>query len=228
MMVVYLQLTDNKGFVMKDIRIYLISFILLLISFNLFSEVIQLGDNYYAAGVYSDEFEYYAAPYTAGKQRQSNWCWAACIQMVLNFHGIVVTQEQIVERVFGDQINTTADPATIMYALSGWGVDVYGNPVTIHASSYNLTGPNVVTYLAYKWPLIVGLDVGETSHAFVLTAVYYSVDEYNYPYFHSVVLRDPWPENPSRIELSWDEFINHLIFATSVYVQRYENDKIKR
>lgn len=210
-------------------KAFLLIFIFLL-GANLSSEVVQLGNNYFAAGVYSEEFEYFAAPYTSGRQRQSNWCWAACIQMVLNFHGVVVSQEQIVERIFGNQINRPADPATIMYALSGWGIDVYGNPVTIHASPYNLTGPNVVTYLAYKWPLIVGLAGDEIGHAYVLTAVYYSVDQYNYPYFHSVVLRDPWPENPSRIELSWDEFISHLMFATSVYVQRYENenDKIKR
>jgi len=213
---------------MNTIRIFLVSLFLFLISLNLFSEVIQLGENYFAAGVYTDEFEYYAAPSSSGRQRQSNWCWAACIQMVLNYHGVVVTQEQIVERIFGDQINTTADPSTIIYALNGWGVDIYGNPVTIHASPYNLTGPNLVTYLAYKWPLIVGLDLGETGHAFILTAVYYSVDENNYPYFHTVVLRDPWPENPSRIELTWDEFISRLIFATSVYVQRYENEKIKK
>jgi len=48
------------------------------------------------------------------------WYWAASIQMVLNYHGLYVTQEQIVQRVFGLPLDTPAYLQHILYALTGW------------------------------------------------------------------------------------------------------------
>ena len=60
-----------------------------------------------------------------------------------------------------------------------------------------------------------------TGNAYVLTAVYYSVDPYNQPIFDKVVLRAPWPDSPSRQEMSWQEFQSKLILAVRVYVERH-------
>jgi len=47
--------------------------------------------------------------------------------------------------------------------------------------------------------LVVGVNMGNSGHAYVLTAVTYGVDQWNRPIFRSVVLRDPWPGNhPQR------------------------------
>ena len=70
----------------------------------------QLGPNYFAAGVVSGEFEFFAAPQQQGRQRQQNWCWAATTQMVLNYHGLYVTQEQVVARIFGKLVDSPAQP----------------------------------------------------------------------------------------------------------------------
>lgn len=180
------------------------------------AEMQQLGPNLFVAGVPSDQFQFFAA-----RQRKSNWCWAASIQMVLNYHGLFVSQEEIVQRIFGGQIDMPAQPVHILAALTGWAPDTRGRYSAIQASPYTFSGSQIVQDLAYRWPLIVGLrNANGSGHALVLTAVYYSVDQWNNPIFQRVVLRDPWPENPSRQEMSWAEFQQRLMFWAHIHVQR--------
>lgn len=182
--------------------------------------VIQLSPGLYCAGIPSKEFEYFAAPETSGKQRQSNWCWAACIQMILNYHGVSVTQEQIVRRVFGNLIDLPAGPDVILATLTGWAVNSRGRNVIITATPFIFNGSEIIYDLAYHWPLIIGLTVpGSIGHACVLTAVTYEIDPYtNEPIFQSVVIRDPWPGHSSRTEISWMEFSQRLTFIARVRV----------
>jgi hypothetical protein len=62
------------------------------------ANVQQIGPNYFVAGVNTEQFNYVAAN---SRQRANNWCWAACIQMVLNYHGLYITQEDIVRQCYG-------------------------------------------------------------------------------------------------------------------------------
>src|SRR5207253_8273207 len=79
-----------------------------------------IGPGIWAAGIPSNEFEFFAAPETEGHQRQSNWCWAASVQMVLNYRGVPVTQEQVVQRIFAGAVpNVPGQPNQILTALSG-------------------------------------------------------------------------------------------------------------
>ncbi len=187
------------------------------------AEIRQLQQNLFVAGIPSNQFEYFASPNQNGRQRQANWCWAASVQMVLNFHGLYVSQEQVVQRIYGRQIDRPANSNQILHALSGWAPDNRGRYSSIHASPYTYSGGQIVQDLANRWPLIVGLrnPNGGIGHAVVLTAVHYSVDQFNNPIFHSVVIRDPWPESPSRQEMSWNEFQSRLMFMTRIYVQRF-------
>jgi len=182
----------------------------------------QLGPNLYIVGVPSEQFDFYASPDIDGRQRQSNWCWAASIQMVLNYHGLVVEQEEIVQRVYGSQIDRPAQPAQIMAALSGWAPDLRGAYSAVQASQYTFSDSQIVQDLAARWPLIVGLrnPDGNGGHAVVLTAVTYSVDAYNNPLFHHFTIRDPWPGNPSKQDLTYQDFRDRLSFMAHVYVQR--------
>ena len=185
-------------------------------------QVQQIGPNYFVAGVPGAEFRHFAA-----RQRSQNWCWAATIQMVLNYHGLYVTQEQVVARVFGRLIDRPGRPEDILSALSGWAPDVRGRYSSIQASPFVFRGSEVVRDLMTRWPLIVGLRPppnaprGTPGHAFVLTAAYYSVDRFNEPVFLGVVLRDPWPGSPSRQEMTWLEFESRLMFVARVRVTRH-------
>jgi hypothetical protein len=182
----------------------------------------QLGTNYYGAGVPSNEFEFFAATNSDGRQRQANWCWAACVQMVLNYHGLYITQEQIVQRIYGQLIDRPAGAQQIMVALSGWAPNSQGGVSNIYCQP-GINNVNEITQnLAYKWPLIVGLNnpQGGTGHAYVLTGIYYSIDAYNNTIPDKVILRDPWPANASRQEISWADFQKRVGMIFKVWVSR--------
>lgn len=185
-----------------------------------FADITQIGPGLYAAGIPSEQFRYFAAPDGFGRQRSANWCWAACIQMVLNYHGLYVSQEEIVTRIYGQLVDQPGRPEQILQALSGWAPDTRGRYSTILAETYSITGPSLVNDLIHRWPLIVGLRGENVGHAYVLTAATYEVDSSNNPIFRSVVLRNPWPDSPSREEMSWEEFISRVTFATRVHVVR--------
>lgn len=200
--------------------------LLLLFLFSLFpaaslrSDVAKIGDNLFMAGVPTTHFEHFAAPGGQGRQRSANWCWAACIQMVLNYHGLRVTQEQIVTKIYGGLVDAPAEGGSVVAALNGWVPDAAGNAAYVQAVPYVVSAADIIRDLALRWPLIVGLRQQPVSHAYVLTAVTYSLDGYGQPQLRGVVLRDPWPGNPSRVELPWATFAARCMFATRVYVVR--------
>lgn len=159
-----------------------------------------------------------------GKQRNMNWCWAACVQMVLNFHHIPVEQEDVVEKTLGSLIDKPADPDMMFKALNGWEVDLYGNDVIVNSNFYTTSAYEITAFLSTKKPLIIGLAQPNTSigHAYVLIGIYYIKsksplgDALYSP--HSVILVDPWPDNESFIDMSWDEFTDRFIVSYKVWV----------
>lgn len=187
------------------------------------AEMAQLGPNSYVVGVPTEEFVHFAAPTGDGRQQMQNWCWAACIQMVLNYHGLYIHQEEIVRRIFGAVVDRPASGGQIIQALSGWAPDTRGRHSAIYADPYNIDPATVINDLDHRWPLIVGLSGGAPGvqgHAYVLTGAYFYLDEYNQPVIHRVILRDPYPTMPSRVEVPIEEFGARLQFATRVYVER--------
>lgn len=180
----------------------------------------QNNPNLYIAGIPTNEFEYFAAPQTAGRQRGYQWCWAACVQMVLNYHGLYVQQEKVVQRVFGVSYDVAANLQQILYALSGWAPDTRGRYSQILAIPYVLNNSQLITDLANKWPLIVGIPGNPIGHACVLTAVRYSLTNLNIPILHSAVIRDPWPGNISRQEFPWPPNHSPFGFSVRVFVNR--------
>ncbi len=184
------------------------------------SSVIQYSDNYFSAGVNTQNFDYIAS---IGKQRADNWCWAACIQMVLNYHGLYVTQEQIVTKCKGGLYNAPGGTQDMLAALNGWAYNTRGGASNIYTNNYSTNANEIQVLLANNWPLIVGLNRGQTiGHAYVLTAIYYSLSKDNLGNLvvipDKVVLRDPWPENSSRQEMSWEEFSKYAVSIYKVWV----------
>jgi hypothetical protein len=166
----------------------------------------QIGPNLWEAGPSSIIVERLGAPSTSGRQQMQNWCWAASVQMTLNMAGIRVTQNQVVERIYGGDLDRGGTAQDIMNALSGWAPTVNGKMAELHPAPLT-NDAEMLDDLSLGWPLIVGLKNPDGSgHAEVITAVTYAVRPDNTPIFRSVVLRDPWPLNPSREEISWAEF----------------------
>jgi len=181
----------------------------------------QIGLNQYRAGVPSNEFEFFAAPQYQGRQRQSMWCWAACIQMILNYHGLYVSQEQIVQRAFGQLVNSPAFLNQMLLALSGWAPDTRGRASTIHATLLGATPAQIVADLSNNWPLIVGFRGSPIGHACVLTAVEYMQFFFpGIPFITKAICRDPWPGNFSKQWALWAYFQFRSAYLVRVWVNR--------
>ena len=195
----------------------------ILYSSNCFAQsCLQLGQNYFSCGVPTQEFEFMRVQsVNGGEQIQSNWCWAACVQMVLNYHGLYVTQLNAVTRIYGSPyVNQPANEQQILRALSGWAADTRGRYSSIHAVGGYTTLDEILRGLSGKWPLIIGLrNQGSIGHACVLTGIYYYSDG-NSIIPEKVVIRDPWPQNPSRQELSCGEFQQRQFMILKVWVSR--------
>ena len=168
-------------------------------------------------GIPSGTMDYYAA-----QQQNSQWCWAAAIQMVLNGYGVNINQEQIVARTYGrdpygNLPNWPGSFQAIHRNLNNWGVDNSGQGYRVSAS-IGMGAPTpslLISELSMGRPVIIGYRTGGNSgHAVVVTAVSY-VNGYNGPVIMSIVVRDPWPSqsninNRGKIEYPGAVLANNI------------------
>lgn len=144
--------------------------------------------------------------FVAAAQKNSQWCWAASIQMVLNYYGVNISQEQIVARTYGvDSYGNLPNWAGTFQAitanLNNWNVDNFGRQYSVGASlNWGAPTPAILLQeLSQGRPVIVGYKSGANSgHAVVITAVSYAQSP-NGPIIQSIVVRDPWP-SPQNIQ----------------------------
>ena len=163
---------------------------------------------YQQVGIPSGQMDFFAAA-----QRNSQWCWAASIQMVLNYYGVAIRQEQIVARTYGtNQYGSLPDwpgsfPA-ITANLNNWSVDNRGRSYSVMASLNWGAPPPVILVqeLSQRRPIIVGYSSGpnNSGHAIVVTGAVFTMSPQG-PIIHSVIARDPWPSesnsaNSGRVE----------------------------
>lgn len=150
-------------------------------------------------------------------QYKDNWCWAACVQMVLDYYGIDVTQPRIVERAYGDDYDFTANKNDIIGALNGWRVGGY----TVCASYERYkNAKTLIDAIASGRPLIIGLNENYTStgHAYVLTHIFFTNDYNGNMTPTRVVVLNPYNSEDMEEGLDWSEFykrINTIITITT-------------
>jgi hypothetical protein len=127
-------------------------------------------------GIKSDTFRYFSS-----QQHSSNWCWAASLQMIFNYYGIAITQEQIVARSCGVVTkgalpNRTGNWRVITANLNNWSVDNAGKQYIVRAV-FNSGPPDpvyLIGQLSLKRPVLIGYRTGPNSaHAVVITACSY-------------------------------------------------------
>jgi hypothetical protein len=150
--------------------------------------------------------------YSAAEQMSANWCWAACIQMVLSTRGLDVQQQEIVERAFGRTVDAPAGPTTIVQNLNGWTIRRDAQLTPLNAT-IGLGPPPIevlISSLNKETPIIIGMPPvsGYVGHASVVTAIVYQ-DTPDGRRLHSVMVRDPDPayrSDQGKRKLSPDEF----------------------
>jgi len=164
-------------------------------------------------------------------QRNSQWCWAASIQMVLNHWGIGIDQADIVARSYGTDPrgrlpDWNGSAELITANLNNWSVDRSGRVYTV-AAEVGVGPPDprrLMQELDQGNPVIVGYKTSpSTGHAVVITAAGYSRLADGRPIVLSYVVRDPWPSQQNinsmgRQEYSAQEFLSSVTYHWYVRV----------
>ncbi|HKK77909.1 MAG TPA: papain-like cysteine protease family protein [Saprospiraceae bacterium] len=203
--------------------LHILTLSLLFVSSSLLGQRMQqIGPDRYLVGINTEEFQHLAAnTLNGGKQLRSNWCWAASIQMVLNYHGLPVAQGDLVKKIFGyAQPNQAANSQEILLALEGWQPTLEGQGQRVFAQRLSIDDRKIITALAYKWPLIVGLVDEQGAHAVVLAGVEYRVLPDRGIQIYQVHLLDPWPAVPTWRSISGQAFRQKAVDLIKIIVIR--------
>jgi len=192
-----------------------INYIILLLLLS--TELIVNAQKIYYVGIPGSKLDY-----VSSIQKKPQWCWAASIQMVLNYYNIAIKQEQIVERTYGraedGQLpNWAASIGTIHLNLNNWSVDNTGKKYIVNAQfGYGAPEPIfLIQELAQKRPVIIGYQSNNGPHAVVITALSYYESEFG-PVIRSIIVRDPLPGENSgssngRVEFEAATLANRII-----------------
>ena len=135
-------------------------------------------------------------------QRDSQWCWAASISMLFNYYDHPVSQQAIVQSLYGRLVNLPSGPGwNIASRVNTTWVDGNGKRFTAEltgaydfdAQVMTLNNQMLVDELDQERPFIVGTR----GHAVVATAIQYLQTPAG-PYITSIGVFDPWPGRGAR------------------------------
>lgn len=119
-------------------------------------------------------------------QQESEWCWAACLQMVFAYWGHRISQQEIVKQTWGVIANMPAQPYDIVRDLNRDWEDSSGD-FTVRGDVFSANGVTAAQDLAVDMPLIIG----SMGHAMVLTAVSYNRAPNGQGEVTGALVRDP-------------------------------------
>lgn len=133
----------------------------------------------------------YLATISARSQTTTNWCWAACIEMIFKYYGHPVPQARVVEEVWGSIVDMPAAPSQILAALNRPWRDRFGRRFHSVGTTYGANPATAAQDLAANRPLIIGTR----RHAMLLTSLQYVRDPFGNASVTRAVVRDPWPSS---------------------------------
>ncbi len=145
---------------------------------------------------------------SVGGQHLSQWCWAACIEMVFRYYGHRVPQAGIVAETWGRIVDLPGQPWQILANLNRQWVDQDGNAFSVSGDVYSANPITASQDLAQNMPLIIGT----MGHAMVLTSLIYVRDSFGNGSVNAAIVRDPWPGRGRRV-LSAQEWFNTSFLA---------------
>ena len=137
-----------------------------------------------------------------GGQHLSQWCWAACIEMIFRYYGFNMPQEEIVRETWGSIVNLPAWHTQILADLNRQWIDRNGRVFRASGDSYSAKPATAAQDLAQDRPLIIS----SLGHATVLTALHYLRNASGDGHVTAAIVRDPWPGRGRRI-LSAQEWL---------------------
>lgn len=179
----------------------------LLLFFLLVCYQSSIAQKIYYVGIPSAKLNY-----VASTQKKPQWCWAASIQMVLNYYNVSISQQQIVERTYGRNMHGelpdwAAGIETIHKNLNNWSVDNDGKNYIVTAQ-FGLGAPPpffLIEELRQQRPVIIGYQSNFGGHAAVVTALSYYETNLG-PVVRTIILRDPLPDAQAQMNKGRVEF----------------------
>ena len=148
-----------------------------------------------------------------GGQHLSQWCWAACIEMIFRYYGFVVPQEEIVRQAWGQIVNLPGQPWQIMASLNRPWRDSEGRHFSVSGDSFSANAMTAAQDLSQNMPLIIGT----LGHAMVLSSLQYSRDSWGNGNVIGAVVRDPWPGRGRRLLTPQEWYSTNFLARIRVY-----------
>lgn len=172
---------------------------------------VQPGVQQCEAGIESSVAHVSAA--AVGGQHLSQWCWAACIEMVFRYYGHHVPQERIVADTWGGIVNLPGQPWQILANLNRDWIDEEGEAFSVAGDVFSANPVTAAQDLASDMPLIIGT----MGHAMVLTSVVYIRDQFGNGNVRAAIVRDPWPGRGRRVLSAQEWYGTSFLARIRVY-----------
>jgi hypothetical protein len=163
--------------------------------------------------------------FTPAAQQQDEWCWAASIQMILNYYHIPISQQMVVDRVKGGPIDQGGSDGDISTSLNGWAPGIDGSVKAV--SSTTSAGPPpylmLLQELSNQHPILLTFATGPNGgHAVVITGASYLRTPMG-PTVNSIIIRDPWPSpqnvaTQGRVEIAGANLLSFLHKVRSYWI----------
>ena len=189
----------------------IITLILIFISLTAHAQIREMKDGSILASVDDRMQECFFV------QEKSNWCWAACLQTVLAYYKIHISQRSLVKKTFGNFEDRGATAIEMVQTINGWKKGK--RQVTCYADTLiNVT--DLIGELEQNHPVIVGMPYQGRQHAMVLTRMYFQKDSRIEGKINptQVVLIDPSRMFLKERKLSFQEFTHLINMALHVRV----------
>jgi Papain-like cysteine protease AvrRpt2 len=180
---------------------------------------------------FSQQIQYVGIPvnvfnFCSAAQVKDEWCWAASIQMIMNYYGVNIRQDQIVARSYGidpdngQPIDWPGSFDVITANLNNWSIDNSGRQYVVEAS-VSEGAPSVdflLQELSARRPILIAyMPTPSSGHAVVITGCSY-IPTPNGPTIRSIIDRDPWPSQANIQSMGRVEYpasvLGSLITAT--------------
>lgn len=178
----------------------------------------------YFSGVDTNSFnEVYA------HQRNTQWCAAACIEMIAKHHGIDVAQEDLAKKHCGVDVNGNAyncpAPLDVISRNLNFCTFQYDWAKFCISSSMHSGRPDgnrIIQEMQNGNPVVIayknqGSNVG---HAVLITGVEWLYQN-GRPVIQTLILRDPWPSVENIMNLGKRKIQGPRQFASNIYAHWY-------
>ncbi len=152
-------------------------------------------------------------------QECDQWCWAACIESAFELYGFRVSQEDIVQKVYGPNVPCLPSVGpNIAKAVEGYWTDERGDEFYAELEThtdvqFGIHDPfalqNASRYLADDIPVIIG----SLGHATLLTSMTWLEDNFGQQRLTEIVVRDPWPYRQNKRLLTAQELYGATYLA---------------